>query len=75
MNELLAPNEAATNLELIDGINEGFRCLRALTMALGLPSRLDENATASLANIAFTTSSLLEQKVDALLLRLGAITP
>lgn len=75
MNELLSPNESASNLDLVDGINKGFRNLRALTMALGIPRHLDEDAIATLANTAFTVNCLLEEKVDALLLRVGAITP
>ena len=40
MNEILAPNDGATNLGLVDGINEGLACVRALTMAIN-PRNLD----------------------------------
>lgn len=74
MNEILAPNDGATNLGLVDGINEGLACVRALTMAIN-PRNLDPESIEALASMAFTVSSKLEEKVDALLLRLGAIKP
>ena len=63
MNELLSPIDGATNLELIDGINEGFRCMRALTNTI-LP--LTDSAVA-----AFSASRLVNSTTGARMPALG----